>query len=84
VLQRALQPFRRSRLLRTLLGPCFRPPIGVLRVLRVRIDDTAEEYLAEARRHPLFELRPRSVTPADGLGGTVSKAPDPLAWYALA
>jgi len=24
---------------------------------RFRIDDTPEEYVAEARRHPLFELR---------------------------
>lgn len=63
VLRRALQPFRRSRLLGALLGPRFRPPIGVLWVLRVRIDDTAEEYLAEARRHPIFELRP--MTGAD-------------------
>jgi hypothetical protein len=22
------------------------------------VDDTPEEYIAEARRHPLFELRP--------------------------
>jgi hypothetical protein len=26
----------------------------------VRIDDTPQEYLAEAQRHPLFELRPKS------------------------
>jgi deazaflavin-dependent oxidoreductase (nitroreductase family) len=58
VLRRALQPFRRSRVVRTLLGPHFRPPIGVLWQLRIRVDDTIEEYTAEARRHPLFELRP--------------------------
>ena len=58
VLRRALQPFRRSRVLRALLGPHFRPPIGVLWRLRIRVDDTIEEYTAEARRHPLFELRP--------------------------
>jgi hypothetical protein len=58
VLRRALEPYRRSRLLKALLGPRFRPPIGVLTRVRIRIDDTPEEYLAEARRHPLFELRP--------------------------
>lgn len=58
VLRRALQPFRRSRVMRTLLGPHFRPPIGVLWQLRIRVDDTLEEYTTEARRHPLFELRP--------------------------
>jgi deazaflavin-dependent oxidoreductase (nitroreductase family) len=58
VLRRALQRFRQSRVMRALLGPNFRPPIGVLRRLRIRVDDTLEEYIAEARRHPLFELRP--------------------------
>lgn len=58
VLRHALQPFRRSRVIGALLGPHFRPPIGVLWRLRIRIDDTIEEYSAEARRHPLFELRP--------------------------
>ena len=56
ILQRSLEPYRRSRLLRALLGSRFRPPIGVLTSYRIRIDDTHEEYLAEARRHPLFEL----------------------------
>ena len=60
ILQRALEPYRRSRLLRTLLGARFRPPIGVLTRYRIRIDETPEEYLAEALRHPLFELLPRS------------------------
>ena len=58
VLRRALQRFRRSRLLRALVGPSFRPPVGVLLTLRIRVDETIEEYTAEARRHPLFELRP--------------------------
>lgn len=56
VLRRALEPFHRSRLLGALLGPRFRPPIGVLWQLRVRVDDTLEEYTADARRHPVFEL----------------------------
>ncbi len=58
VLRRALGPFRRSGLLRALLGPNWRPPIGVLSVLHLRVDDTPEEYTAAARRCPLFELRP--------------------------
>jgi deazaflavin-dependent oxidoreductase (nitroreductase family) len=58
VLRRVLEPYHRSRLLGALLGSQFRPPIGVLWRIHVRIDDTTEEYVAEARRHPLFELRP--------------------------
>jgi hypothetical protein len=58
ILGRALEPYRRSRLLRAVLGPRVRPPVAVLRWCRIRVDDTPEEYLAEARRHPLFELRP--------------------------
>jgi deazaflavin-dependent oxidoreductase (nitroreductase family) len=58
ILQRALAPYHRSRRLRRLLGPSVRPPVGVLRTVRVRVDDTPQEYLLEAQRHPLFELRP--------------------------
>ena len=58
VLRRVLLPFHRSRLLGALLGPRFRPPVGVLWTLRVRVDDSPEQYVAEARRHPLFELHP--------------------------
>ena len=59
ILQRALAPYHhQSRLLRRLLGPRVRPPVGILRLVRLRIDDTPQEYLAEAQRHPLFELRP--------------------------
>ena len=68
VLRSALQRFRRSRVVRALLGPHFRPPIGVLWRLRIRVDDTLEEYTAEARRHPLFELRPTDA------GGRASPA----------
>jgi hypothetical protein len=67
VLRNVLKPFHRSRMLRTLLGPTFRPPIGVLWKLRMRVDDTAEEYTAEARRHPLFELRPAAGEAEDPL-----------------
>ena len=58
ILRHALESYRRSRLLRALLGPRFRPPIGVLWRYRIRVDDTLEEYVAEAARHPVFELRP--------------------------
>jgi deazaflavin-dependent oxidoreductase (nitroreductase family) len=58
VLRRALQPYRRRRILRALLGPNARPPIGVLWRYRIRIDETPDEYAADARRHPVFELRP--------------------------
>jgi deazaflavin-dependent oxidoreductase (nitroreductase family) len=61
ILRRALEPYRRSRLIRALLGPRARPPVAVLRWCQIRVDDTPEEYLAEARRHPLFELRPMTA-----------------------
>ncbi len=57
ILRHALQPFHRSRLLRALLGPRARPPVALLRRYRIRVDDTLGEYVAEAGRHPLFELR---------------------------
>jgi deazaflavin-dependent oxidoreductase (nitroreductase family) len=56
ILRRALESYPRSRVLRGFLGR-FRPPIGVLIALHRRVDDTLEEYVADARRHPLFELR---------------------------
>jgi hypothetical protein len=43
-----------------ILGPRFRPPVGVFMALGLRVDDTREEYVEDARRHPVFELR--SVT----------------------
>ena len=58
VLQRALEPYRRSRVFRALFGRHARGPVGALSFLRIRIDDTLEEYTDSARRHPLFELRP--------------------------
>jgi deazaflavin-dependent oxidoreductase (nitroreductase family) len=53
----ALAGFRRRRLLRILLGPTVRPPVAILQRYRLRIDERLEDYVAEARRHPLFELR---------------------------
>jgi deazaflavin-dependent oxidoreductase (nitroreductase family) len=58
ILRHALERNRRLRFLRPLLGPNARPPIMIQWAWRFRIDDTLEEYVAEARRHPIFELRP--------------------------
>lgn len=59
VLQRALEPFGRSRVFRALLGRQARGPAAILWAFRMRIDDTIEEYIATARRFPLFELKPQ-------------------------
>jgi deazaflavin-dependent oxidoreductase (nitroreductase family) len=64
ILMRALEPYRPSRLLRALYGPHARGPVPVARRFGMRLDDTPEEFLAWARRHPLFELRPMSTGPA--------------------
>lgn len=61
VLQHALRRYHYSRLLRAIVGPRFRPPIGVMTTIRMRVDDTLEEYAADATRHPLFRLTPRSA-----------------------
>jgi deazaflavin-dependent oxidoreductase (nitroreductase family) len=58
MLRGVLEPYRQLHFVRRLLGGRVRPPVAVLRRYRMRIDDTPQEYLAEARRHPLFELRP--------------------------
>ncbi len=62
VMERLLEACHRSSVLRMLLGSGWRPPIGVLWRYRIRVDDTLDEYVAEARRHPLFELRPLAAT----------------------
>jgi deazaflavin-dependent oxidoreductase (nitroreductase family) len=66
MLRDALAPFHRSDVLRTLLGPTVRPPAAILYRFHFRIDDTPEEYVAEAGRHPLFELRPQTGSNAEG------------------
>jgi deazaflavin-dependent oxidoreductase (nitroreductase family) len=58
ILRRALESSRQVRLLRRMLGSRVRPPVALLRRYRIRVDDTPQDYLAEAQRHPLFELRP--------------------------
>ena len=58
ILRRALEPYRQLHLLRRVIGSRVRPPVALLRRYRIRIDDTPQDYLVEAQRHPLFELRP--------------------------
>jgi deazaflavin-dependent oxidoreductase (nitroreductase family) len=58
ILRRALESYRRVHVLRRVLGSRVRPPVALLRRYRIRVDDTPQDYLAEAQRHPLFELRP--------------------------
>lgn len=70
ILRDALAPYRRSRLLRAVLGGAVRPPVAVLRFFRIRADETLEEYVAEAGRHPIFELCPRAAAAhRDGVEG---------------
>ena len=64
IMREALAPYERSRLLRAVVGPTTRPPIGVLHYFRVRVDDSLAEYVADARHHPLFEMLPRAYEPA--------------------
>jgi deazaflavin-dependent oxidoreductase (nitroreductase family) len=55
ILRDALAPYLRSRLLAAVLGRFF----------QFRADSTLEDYVAEARRHPMFELRTRRVAASD-------------------
>jgi deazaflavin-dependent oxidoreductase (nitroreductase family) len=70
LMRAALAPFHRSRLVGAILGPTIRPPVAVLYRYRLRIDDTPDEYVAEARRHPLFELHPKNAATAARPGET--------------
>jgi hypothetical protein len=79
VLQRALAPFRRSRVFRGLSGPRARGPVGIMWAFRIRMDDTLKEYTAAARRYPLFELRPNdryaAAKPGYPTGRSVNSSP---------
>lgn len=80
VLQRALEPFGRSRVFRALIGPQARGPAAILWAFRMRIDETLEEYIATARRFPLFELQPSAGAPDEGaraLGRSDAPPPRP-------
>ena len=50
ILRDAFAPYLRSRVLATVLGRFF----------KVSPASTLEDYVAEARRHPMFELRPKT------------------------
>ena len=52
-----LAPFPSSRLIRIVAGPLDRPPVAVLHYFRLRVDDNLDDYIALARREPVFELR---------------------------
>jgi deazaflavin-dependent oxidoreductase (nitroreductase family) len=62
VIHDLLAPFPRSRLIRSVVGP-HRPPVAVLHYFRVRVDDALADYIASARRQPVFELHPGRRTP---------------------
>ena len=51
ILRDALAPYLKSRVLAAVLGRFF----------HFRADSTLEDFVAEARRHPMFELRTRGV-----------------------
>jgi len=57
LLRELLAGFPRSQLVRAVVGPTVRPPVGVLCYFRVRVDDTLDDYIDVARRQPVFELR---------------------------
>ncbi len=65
LLHDTLASCRRMRLLRSLLGPTVRPPAAILYRYHFRIDETLDEDVEEARRHPLFELRPLPAVAAE-------------------
>jgi deazaflavin-dependent oxidoreductase (nitroreductase family) len=50
ILRGALSPYLKSRLSGAVLGRFF----------DLRRDSTDDDYIAEARRHPMFELRPKT------------------------
>ena len=56
ILRDALAPYLKSRVLAAVLGKFF----------NFRADSTLEDYVAEARRHPMFELRTRDVATPSG------------------
>src|SRR2546423_3498118 len=56
LLRELLAPFPRSRLVRAVVGPVDRPPVAVLYYFRLRVDESLDEYIAVARRQPVFEL----------------------------
>jgi hypothetical protein len=58
IMREALAPYQVSRVLRAIVGPTTRPPVGVLHYFGIRVDEALDGYIADARRHPVFELLP--------------------------
>ena len=58
VMRDCLAHYHRMAGLGRLIGPEIRPPVAVLHYFHLRIDASMDDYVAEARRHPLFELLP--------------------------
>ncbi len=56
ILYDALASYPQSRSLRGFLGPTVRPPVAVLRFFGIRVDSKLADYVAAARRQPIFEL----------------------------
>jgi deazaflavin-dependent oxidoreductase (nitroreductase family) len=56
ILYDALVSYPQSRSLRRFLGPTVRPPVAVLRYFGIRVDTKLPDYVAAARRQPIFEL----------------------------
>ncbi len=61
ILDELLTPFPRSRLIRAVVGPVDRPPVGVLHYFRLRVDGSVADHVRTARRQPVFELRRRAA-----------------------
>lgn len=58
-----VEPDEAGRILRAALAPYLRSRVGaslVGRLFQLRRDSTLEQFIAEAHRHPMFELRTRT------------------------
>jgi hypothetical protein len=62
------------------LPPPTRPPIGILHYFGVRVDQTVDEYVADAFRHPVFDLLVgvRNPDSHSDSPGTVDRCGSPL------
>jgi len=78
ILRELLAAFPRSRLVRAVVGPNARPPVAVLYSFRLRVDDAVADYIALARRQPVFELRAdRGASTLFDHSGTTGLTPSP-------
>jgi deazaflavin-dependent oxidoreductase (nitroreductase family) len=77
LMRAALEPFHRWRIIGAILGPTIRPPVAVLHRYRLRVDDSLDDYIAEARRHPLFELHSKATSDSHQSRGASGTEPPP-------